>query len=119
MNQHEVPMDLKDAGNALWCGVSAGRTLNAANMVLLLNACRIADRLDELTETIDGLTTENHRGDTIINPLIAEHRQQFATLNSILQRMGLGELQKVAASKATVEDQMAAKRAERAKRDAG
>lgn len=120
MNQFEVPDDLKTAGNDLWCGVSAGRTLNAANMVLLHNACRIADRLDALSAEIGGrLTSENSLGTEVINPLISEHRQQFAALNTILARMGVGELAKASKQTATVDDQMAAKRAERAARTAG
>lgn len=113
-------MDLKPAGNALWCGVSAGRTLSAANLVLLHNVCRLADRCDDLTDEIGSrLTSENHRGDEIVNPLISEHRQQLATLHTILQRMGLGELSKVTAQKASVGDQMAEKRLLRAKKAAG
>lgn len=124
MDQFEVPADLKDSGNALWCGVSAGRILNAANMVLLLNACRIADRLDEISEKLLDepltVTIYDQRGNPVnevAQPLLGEHRQQFATLNTILARMGLGELAKIKVGKATVEDQMAAKRRERAARD--
>lgn len=112
MDQYEVPEDLKTAGNALWCGISAGRTLSAAHLILLHNICRLADRCDDLTDEIGGrLTTENRRGDEIINPLISEHRQQLATMNQLLSRMGLVDLPKgKSAAKASVKDQLAAKR---------
>lgn len=114
IDQYEVPMDLRPAGSALWCGVSAGRSLTAANLTLLHNVCRLADRCDDLTTEIgDRLTTTNHRGDEIINPLISEHRQQLATMNQILSRMGLNELARDKSSKKSVKDQVAEQRAKR------
>lgn len=112
MDQYEVPKDLDQSGNELWCGVSAGRTLTAAHLALLHNICRIADRCDALiAELGPNLTTTNHRGDTVINPLIAEHRQQLATMNQLLSRMGLVDLPKgKSTTKASVKDQLAAKR---------
>lgn len=88
-----VPAGLGVTGRELWLGVSAGRELDVSSRVLLVNACRVADRLDDLDREIGGrLLSENHRGDEVINPLISEHRQQYATLAGILQKMGLGEL---------------------------
>ena len=108
-----VPAALLEAGRGLWVSISGERELDAASRVLLLNACRIADRLDALDSEIDGrLTSENHRGDTIINPLISEHRQQYATLAGILSKMGLGELPKPS-SGSSKWDELAAKRAAR------
>ena len=43
-----VPVGLLDAGCKLWVSICSGRELDAASRVLLLNACRIADRLDAL-----------------------------------------------------------------------
>lgn len=112
MNQ-DMPEGLADSGQELWSGVAAGRKLSAPARVLLLNACRIADRCDELVNEIGfRLTMENDRGDTVINPLISEHRQQYNTLAGILQKMGLAELPQVREGP-SVMDQLAAKRAER------
>lgn len=89
----DLPKGLGEAGRELWENVSTGRKLDAPSKVLLLNACRIADRLDALDAEIDGrLISYNQRGDEVINPLISEHRQQYATLAGILSKMGLGEL---------------------------
>lgn len=91
----ELPAGLGDAGSELWTGVTSGRELDAPSKVLLVNACRIADRLDDLVEMIGSrLTVINDQGTETINPLISEHRQQYATLAVILSKMGLGELPK-------------------------
>jgi hypothetical protein len=104
-----------EAGLELWTSISSQRELDAASKVLLINACRIADRLDALDSEIGGrLISYNQRGDEVINPLISEHRQQYATLASILSKMGLGELPKAQAGESKW-DELAKKRAERAK----
>lgn len=123
-DQYEVPADLKGAGDALWCGVVAGRTLNAANLVLLHNACRIADRLDDIAaELVDSpltVTLLDRRGEPVnevAQPLLGEHRQQLATLNTILARMGFGELAPASDGRKpwmqVVADEVAKKRAEK------
>lgn len=95
MQENKVPFGLSSAGTELWTGVTSGRELDAPSKVLLVNACRIADRLDDLVETIGSrLTVINDQGTETINPLISEHRQQYATLAAILSKMGLGELPK-------------------------
>ena len=88
--------------------------MDAASKVLLINACRIADRLDDLDHEIDGrLLSFNSRGDEIINPLISEYRQQYTTLANILGKMGLGELPKPQ-QEASRWDELAKKREARA-----
>ena len=110
-----VPDGLGDTGTELWEGVTSGRTLDAPHKVLLLNACRIADRLDELTLEIGGrLLSENQRGDEVINPLVSEHRQQYSALAAVLGKLGVGELPKAKQAGKSSRDQLAAKRAARA-----
>ncbi|WP_241177760.1 hypothetical protein [Mycolicibacterium nivoides] len=82
--------------------------------MLLVNACRIADRLDQLDTEIGGrLLSYNQRGDEVINPLISEHRQQYTALANILGKMGLGELPKPKVGESKW-DELAKRRAERA-----
>lgn len=110
-----APAGLELAGIDLWIAVTDGRELDAASKVLLLNACRITDRLDQLDKEIDGrLLSQNQRGDEVINPLISEHRQQFNTLAGIFSKMGLGELPKPSSGESKW-DELAKKREERAK----
>ncbi|UEM46288.1 terminase small subunit [Mycobacterium phage Enceladus] len=112
--RNTVPPGLMAAGKELWESVASERELDAPSRVLLLNACRIADRLDQLDQEIDGrLLSYNQRGDEVINPLISEHRQQYTTLANILGKMGLGELPK-AKQENSRWDELAKKRAERA-----
>lgn len=113
-----VPAGLGVAGTELWSSITKERTLDAASKVLLVNACRIADRLDDLDREIDGrLISFNQRGDEVINPLISEHRQQYTTLANILSKMGLGELPKPQAA-ASNWDELEKRRADRAARQA-
>ena len=113
-----VPAGLEVSGRELWLSVCAGRELDAASRALLLNACRVVDRLDALDSEIGGrLLSENHRGDEVINPLISEHRQQYATLAGILSKMGLGALPRPQSGDSKW-DELAAKRAAREARRA-
>ena len=110
-----TPPGLSAAGEELWVSVTTGRVLDAPSRVMLLNACRIADRLDALDSEIGGrLTSFNARGDEVINPLISEHRQQYSTLAGILSKMGIGELPKPKQGSSKW-DELAAKREARAK----
>ncbi|OMC55383.1 hypothetical protein A5747_13400 [Mycobacterium sp. IS-836] len=111
---------LGEAGQALWDEVSKDRELSVPHKTLLLNACRIADRLDEIDKEIPrrGLTDVNKQGTEIINPLIPEQRQQLAALSAILTRMGFKELP-TAGEKVSVADRLAEQREKREKRAAG
>lgn len=111
----KVPAELGESGRDLWAGVANGRGMTAASRALLLNACRMADRLDDLVEKIgDRLTVINHQGTETINPLIAEHRMQYTALAQVLAKMGVAELPKPKSDKKSSRDELAAKRALRA-----
>lgn len=110
----DVPGGLSEGGTALWEGLIKGRTFDAPTAALVLNACRVADRLDELTAEINGdLTVMNDKGDVAANPLITEHRQQLMVLRQVLTTLGLGKLGAVTTKNMGLADQLAAKRAER------
>ncbi|AMU74049.1 hypothetical protein BAB79_04790 [Mycobacteroides abscessus] len=110
----KVPVELGESGRDLWAGVANGRGMTAASRALLLNACRMADRLDDLVEKIgDRLTVINHQGTETINPLIAEHRMQYTALAQVLAKMGVAELPKPKSDKKSSRDELAAKRAAR------
>ena len=108
--------DLGARGLTLWDEVSEGRDLDGASTVLLLNACRVADRLDELTEEISSwgkLTATNDKGDEVASPLLTEHRQQLMTLNQILKSLGVGRLPERAAKEASFLDDLQRRRRDR------
>jgi eukaryotic-like serine/threonine-protein kinase len=80
----DVPAGLGEAGTDLWNDVANGRRLSAAHKSLLLNICRIADRLDELADELAGrpLVVTNHQGtetptgdrDTVVDDAIVVER---------------------------------------------
>lgn len=114
-----VPDGLGDSGRRLWDGLTAGRELDPATEALILNAARVADRLDELTAEIGGvLTVMNERGDEIANPLITEHRAQLGVLRMVLTTLGVGKLPAPKAVGKSLKDQLAERRAERDARGA-
>lgn len=89
--------ELGDAGTRLWNGIAETRSIDATTYALVLNACRIVDRLDEMQEYIadSPLVMENDKGDNIANPLIIEHRQQSMALRNLLAALGIGKLSEV------------------------
>ncbi len=73
-----APKGLGATGRRLWRAVLTDYELDQHEVLLLIEACRVADRLDRLAEESDGapLTTMNHRGDEVADPRLVEARQQ-------------------------------------------
>lgn len=103
------------SGAALLAALTEGRTVSAAHMVLVENAARIADRLDQIEREIPGigLTTTNHLGTESINPLVSEQRQQLSALSGLLAKLGVSELPKVSSGEKSIRDLLAERRAAR------
>jgi hypothetical protein len=59
--------------------------------LLLIQAVRTADLLDDLAEALDGaeLTVMNRWGEPVMNPMITEQRAQAITLARLLAAMRL------------------------------
>lgn len=107
----DAPAGLKASGRALWDGVAAVRDIRPEYVSLLLNACRIADRLDELSAGDLPLTVENARGDEVANPVFTEHRQQLSTLRTVLASLGVDKLPAIEVEEVPFEERLAAARA--------
>lgn len=90
-----VPVGLGEAGRKLWSASASAYDFDAHEELLLLQACRTADRLDRLEDEARGsaVTVENHRGDQVAHPALVEARQQAITLARLLAalRMPSGE----------------------------
>lgn len=99
------------AGLALWDAVHECRSVGREHELLLLNACRVADSLERISEelAVSGLRSRNSRGDEIANPLLVEHRQQLATFRQVLAALGVDKLQTVS-SGPSLRDELAAAR---------
>jgi hypothetical protein len=88
-----LPAGLATAGKSLWKSVTGpdGFDLDVHEQLLLLQACRCADRLDAMADELIGasLTVTNHRGDEVSHPLMVESRQQSLVLSRLLASLRL------------------------------
>lgn len=81
-------------GRRLWTALHKGVVRDAATDLLIEEACRIADRLDQLDRLLRGdvdewIRVELPSLDSVdlvmkVNPLLSEARQQAATLQRLL-----------------------------------
>lgn len=100
----QVPDGLQERGRALWSAL--GRAVGTPEGVLALEACRIADRLDEFDRLIAGkgvlnllqfrldldLGYDDRRNVEVtvkIQGVLAEARQHAVALGALLARLGL------------------------------
>lgn len=91
MVRSKMPAGLGASGKSLWSSVLDEYELDRHEELVLLQACRCVDRLDELaTEAASGpVTVENKRGDLVPHPAITESRQQSLTLARLLASLRL------------------------------
>lgn len=115
--------DLGPRGAALW--VSLGRVEGSPDGELALEACRSADRLDELNDVIQGrgvlellrFRLRDHEGrvaEVKFDAALAEARQQQNGLRQMLVTLGVGAVAAAPASApASPVDEFTARRRER------
>ena len=84
------PADLRPAGLRLWRSVVVAFELDEHELVLLLQACRTADLLDELAAAVrrDGALVEGPQGQRA-HPAAVEARQQRIVLARLLAALRL------------------------------
>ena len=87
----KAPPGLSTAGRNLWRSVTVDYELEVHEHLLLLQACRCADRLDEMATALRTapLTVRNSRGDEVAHPLLIESRQQSLTLSRLIASVRL------------------------------
>lgn len=87
------PHRLGDRGLALYEAIAEGRKLTASEVVTLVEACRLADRLEKFDGLINGERDEwlrldlNESGDTItvvLTDVVRQARMHAATLKTLL-----------------------------------
>lgn len=85
------PAGLGPAGARLWASVTADYDLEVHEQLLLLQACRTADRLDDLAveASSNPITVTNVKGDQIAHPAIVESRQQSLVLSRLIASLRL------------------------------
>jgi hypothetical protein len=86
-----VPDGLHAAGARLWRSILGEYDLDEHESLLLIEAARVADRLDRLATESDGapLTVLNFKGDSVANPLLTEARAQGIVLARLLAALRL------------------------------
>ncbi|MBO0844580.1 MAG: hypothetical protein J2P22_04095 [Nocardioides sp.] len=91
MSDPKPPKALGHAGRDLWREVCSEYDLEHHEELLLLEACRCADRLNRLdAEILDApLSVTNARGDIAAQPLLSEARQQQLTMSRLLASLRL------------------------------
>jgi hypothetical protein len=87
----KFPDGLLMAGKSLWKSVTDEYELDTHESLLLLQACRCADRLDAMAAALEGapLTMVNFKGDQVAHPLLTESRQQSLTFSRLLASLRL------------------------------
>jgi hypothetical protein len=87
----KTPAGLRIKGKELWTAVLAEYDLETHEELLLLQACRCADRLEFMDKELRSapLTVTNFRGDEVPHPLLTESRQQAIVLSRLLASVRL------------------------------
>ena len=91
----KTPRGLGKDGRKLWRSILADVAddweLDARDLAFLETACRAADVIAELEATVerDGSMIAGSRGQLIVNPAVAEMRQQRTTQTAALRRVEL------------------------------
>ena len=93
---------LSPPGKELYESVTAARDLDAAGRALLLQACRLVDRLDKLDGIIRSPRTawltliedaeDPSRSVVVVDAVLGEFRQQSLALATLFGRLGIGQL---------------------------
>ena len=89
------PPGLAARGRRFWRSTLADHELEPAELEVLLEVCRLADRLDELDAAIkrDGVTTLGSTGQLRAHPAIGEHRGCALALGRLLSQLALEDEQ--------------------------
>ncbi|HEX5543601.1 MAG TPA: hypothetical protein VFX60_18960 [Micromonospora sp.] len=80
------PAGLGRAGRVLWASLVDGFDFEPHELVVVGQACRVADRIAALDRVVDGqgVTVADAKGDVRAHPALVESRQQRITLARLL-----------------------------------
>lgn len=89
-----VPVRLGEAGMFLWEATTENYRLRADELLLLEQACREADLIDELFEDLRfaSSTSTGSQGQEVAHPLLAEIRQHRTLYGQLIHRLNLPDL---------------------------
>ena len=91
MSERKMPPGLGSSGKKLWRSIVDHFEIEEHEALLLLEACRVADRLDALAVAQRGqpLTTTNAKGDEVASPYLVESRLQAIVLSRLIASLRL------------------------------
>lgn len=91
MTAPATPRGLNRSGRELWRWAQQEFEFDVHERLLLLEACRCADRLDRLAEesASSTVTVINKRGDEVAHPAMVEARQQAIVLSRLVASLRL------------------------------
>lgn len=117
---------LRDSGKKLWCDIKSAYELDPVGDILLMEACRMKDRLDRLAGALSssnslwfelGDPIETADGEVqvqiVVNNMIAEARQLQSAIAINLGKIGVLKPAKAISESTSIMDQLQAKRAAR------
>jgi hypothetical protein len=86
-----APSGLGRSGRALWRDLQAEFGFAAHELAILMQVCRIVDRLDAIEAELSGatLTVEGSTGQPKAHPLLAEWRAQARVLESLSRALSI------------------------------
>ena len=84
------PSGLREAGRILWREITGSFELDSHEAILLREACRLTDRLDELDEIAGTEGRVLHNGDKpVVHPAVIEARMTTIALTRVLASLRL------------------------------
>lgn len=91
MSNRRSPSGLGKAGRALWREINAEFGLAAHEQAILVQCCRVVDRLDAIERELQGatLTVEGSTGQPKAHPLLAEWRAQARVLEALSRALSI------------------------------
>ncbi|MDN4639700.1 P27 family phage terminase small subunit [Agreia sp. PsM10] len=93
-----IPRILKDRGRKLWRDLQREAEFDPHETPVLLETCRTVDTIDALADAIerDGVMITGSQGQSVINPAVAELRQQQQSLARLMGILNLDSIDSVA-----------------------
>jgi hypothetical protein len=92
VSERRAPSGLGRSGRALWRDINAEYGLAPHERAILVQCCRVADRLDVIEDELgaaDSLVVEGSKGQPKVHPLVAEQRAQMRVLESLSRALSI------------------------------
>lgn len=101
----QAPLDLRGRGLQFWDEVLKFAELDPSGLMLLAEACRCLDRLDRLSDALNGegrdwlkiadeveeIGRDKVKVQVVVDGLLSEARQQQLGFKTLMAQMGLGK----------------------------